>query len=164
MKLLQSLAAATVAAVSMSMPALAKVDAGSPLLLETLSEYGVTVLYNPSSCSQGFAGQYTTEKVMTLCYTGQPTADDHDTIRHETAHVLQHCANIRRGGHGIAPLAINATQRNQWVRQVLKNDIIGHVIDTYPSRAHQIELEAFAMAHHYDATELATLVTQWCSK
>ena len=164
MKLLRSVAAATVAAISMTIPALAKVDAGSIHLLETLREYGVTVEYNPSYCSQGFAGRYSTAKVMTLCYQNMPTAEDHDTIRHETAHVLQHCANMRRGGRGIQPLAINPDQRNQWVKQVLKNSTISHVIETYPERAHQIELEAFAMAHHYDATQLANLVKAWCVK
>ena len=66
MKLFRSIAAATVAAVSISVPALAKVDPGTPQLLQTLDEYGITILYNPSTCGQGFMGRYSTEKVMTL--------------------------------------------------------------------------------------------------
>ena len=165
MKLLHSIAAVAVAAVSMSVPALAKVDSGTPQLLQTLNEYGITVLYNPSTCRQGFMGQYSTEKVMTLCYSGQPTAADHDTVRHETAHVLQHCAAQRRGDNrGIVPLAINHTERNQWVSSVLKQNTIAQIKSVYPSRVHQIELEAFAMAEHYSANELARLVKSWCLK
>ena len=165
MKLLQSMAAAAVAVVSMSMPALAKLDAGTPQLLQTLTEYGITIEYNPAHCSNGYAGRYTTDKLMTLCYKGQPTAFDHDTVRHETMHVLQHCAALRRGdARGIVPLAIDPTLRNQWVSQVLRAGEINQIKENYPVRSHQIELEAFAGAAHYSSTELATLVTKWCMK
>ena len=159
------MAAAAVAVVSMSMPAFAKVDAGTVNLLQTLEEYGITVEYNPAHCSNGYAGRYTTDKLMTLCYRGQPTAFDFDTIRHETMHVLQHCAAIRRGdSRGIAPLAINPTERNQWVSSVLRSGEINQIKENYPVHAHQIELEAFAGAAHYSADELASLVKSWCFK
>ena len=164
MKLLHSFAAAAVAAVSMSIPAFATVDAGTPKLLQTLTEYGVTVKYNPPGCGEGWAGRYSTAKVMSLCYSGKPDADSHDTVRHETAHFLQHCATLRRGGRGITPLAINPGQRQQWVSSVLRRGHISQIKSVYPERVHQIELEAFAMAAHYTSTELATLVTKWCVK
>ena len=165
MKLLQSMAAAAVAVVSMTMPALAKLDPGTPQLLQTLDEYGITIQYNPSSCDGSFMGRYSTEKVMTLCYRGQPTAADHDTVRHETFHVLQHCAALRRGdSRGISPLANNATERQEWVSSVLKRSTIAQIKTMYPARVHQVELEAFAAASHYTSRELATLVTQWCFK
>ena len=165
MKLFNTMAAAAVAVVSMSTPSFAKVDAGTVNLLETLDEYGITVEYNPAHCSNGYAGRYTTDKLMTICYKGQPTAFDHDTIRHETMHVLQHCAALRRGDpRGIVPLAINPSERNQWVSQVLRSGEINQIKETYPTRAHQIELEAFAAAAHYTADELASLVESWCVK
>ena len=157
--------AALIAAVTISTQALAKVDAGTINLLQTLTEYGITVEYNPSHCSNGYAGRYNTDKVMTLCYQGQPTAEDHDTVRHETMHVLQHCAALRRGDNrGIVPLAIDPTERIQWVKSVLKPGQINRIQQVYPVRVHQIELEAFAGAEHYSANELSTLVTQWCQK
>ena len=164
MKLLHSLAACAVAAVSITMPALAKVDPGTPRLLQTLNEYGVTVHYNPPGCGKGWAGRYSTDKVMSLCYSGKPNADDFNTIRHETAHFLQHCATLRRGGRGITPLAINPSERQQWVSSVLRRGHIDQIKSIYPSHVHQIELEAFAMASHYSATELASLVKEWCVK
>jgi len=164
MKLLQSLAAAAVAAVSFTMPAFSKVDAGTPQLLQTLTEYGVTVHYNPPGCGQGWAGRYSTDKVMSLCYSGTPNADAHDTVRHETAHFLQHCATMRRGGRGITPLAINPTERTQWVSSVLRRGHINQIKSLYPKHVHQIELEAFAMAAHYDANDLIGLIKSWCVK
>ena len=162
---MKRLLTAALAAVSFAMPVSAKVDPGTTQLLQTLTEYGITIEYNPSHCSKGYAGRYTTEKVMTLCYTGQPTANDFDTVRHETMHVLQHCAAIRRSDtRGIVPLAINPTERNQWVSSVLRRGQIDQIRQNYPTRAHQVELEAFAGAAHYSSTELASLVKAWCIK
>ena len=164
MKLLNYLAASAVAAVSMALPALAKVDPGTPQLLQTLTEYGVTVEYNPRDCGEDWAGRYSTDKVMSLCYSGKPDAKDFDTVRHETAHFLQHCATLRRGGRGITPLAINPGQRTQWVSQVLRRGQIDQIKSVYPVRVHQIELEAFAMAAHYDSNDLIGLIRSWCIK
>lgn len=157
--------AAFIAATTLTVPAIAKVDSGTPLLLQTLTEYGITIQYNPSDCGQGFAGRYSTSKVMTLCYKDQPTAFDHDTVRHETMHVLQHCAALRRGDNrGIVPLAIDFTERNQWVSSVLKASDIQQIRDEYPTSRHQIELEAFAAAAHYNADDMIKLVKSWCFK
>ena len=162
---MKRLLTAALAAVSFAMPVSAKVDPGTTQLLQTLTEYGITIEYNPAHCSNGYAGRYTTDKLMTLCYRGQPTASDFDTVRHETMHVLQHCAALRRGDtRGIVPLAINADERNQWVSSVLRDGHITEIKRNYPVRAHQIELEAFAGAAHYSASELASLVKSWCFK
>jgi len=154
--------AALIAAATFAMPSLAKIDAGTPELIRTLEEYGVTMLYNPSECSQGHQGSYTTAKVLTLCYKGRPTAGDHDTVRHEAAHFLQHCAAIKRGDRGITPLAVNTTTRTQWISTVLSDGHIHSIKDTYPEHAHQVELEAFAMAHHYSASDITRLIKDWC--
>ena len=162
---MKRLLTAALAAVSFAMPVSAKVDPGTTQLLQTLTEYGITIEYNPAHCSNGYAGRYTTDKLMTLCYRGQPTASDFDTVRHETMHVLQHCAALRRGdSRGIVPLAINPTERNQWVSSVLRDGHINEIKRNYPVRAHQVELEAFAGAAHYNASELASLVKSWCFK
>ncbi len=156
---------ALIAATTLSVPAAAKVDPGTMELLQTLTEYGITVDYNPSICDGSFMGRYSTSKVMTLCYSGQPTASDHDTVRHETFHVLQHCAALRRGdSRGIVPLAVNHTERNQWISSVLKSGTINEIKTMYPSRVHQVELEAFAGAAHYSSRDLANLVKSWCFK
>ena len=154
-----------IAAATFAMPATAKVDPNSIALLQTLQEYGVTVHYNSSNgCSGGHQGSYNTAKVMNLCYQGSPTAEDHNTLRHEAFHYLQHCANVRRGGQGIRPLAINPSQRQQFVLKALNSRYIASIKESYPVRAHQIELEAFAAAETYTADELITYIRSWCSK
>jgi hypothetical protein len=164
MKLLNYLAASAVAAISVALPALARVDPNSTALLRTLNEYGVEIRYNPPGCDTGYQGMYQTSKVITLCYSGQPTAGDHDTLRHETFHYLQHCAALHRGEPGIVPLAINPSERNQWVSQVLKRGHIEEIQRLYPSQKHQIELEAFAAAYHYSANDLIGMIHAWCKK
>lgn len=155
---------AFIAAATLSIPVSAKVDPGTINLLNTLDDYGVTILYNPSTCSGEFQGQYTTKKVMTLCYSGQPTAADFDTIRHETFHFLQHCAAMKRGERGIKPLAVNSTKRSTWVGQVLSSGHIDQIKRNYPVHHHQVELEAFAAAYHYSANDFVTLIKSWCIK
>jgi len=156
--------AALIAALTISVPAVAKVDPGTVNLLQTLNEYGVSIQYNPSDCGSGFMGRYNTRKVMTLCYRGAPTASDHDTVRHETAHFLQHCASIQRGEPGLNPLAVNPTKRNHWVTSVLKPSQVRRIKSSYSPTVHQIELEAFAMAQHYTANDLIKYIKAWCIK
>ena len=151
-------------AATLSVPAVAKVYSGTPQLLQTLNEYGVTVRYNHPDCSGGFQGRYNTHKVMDLCYSGRPSAEDYDTVRHETFHFLQHCASIRRGGNGITPLANNNQVRTDWTYSILGANSISTIKSTYPVSHHQVEIEAFAAASHYSASELVTLIKQWCSK
>jgi hypothetical protein len=154
--------AALIAAATLAMPATAKVDPGTTRLLQTLTEYGVTVEFNPSHCSNGYNGRYTTAKVMTLCYRGAPSAEDFDTVRHETFHFLQHCAAIKRGQNGIYPLAVNNSARTEWAYSILGANSISQIKSIYPTHHHQVEIEAFAAARHYSADELATLVRSWC--
>ena len=156
--------AAVLAAATFAMPASAKVDPGTVRLLQTLTEYGVTVEYNPTHCSNGYQGRYTTDKLMTLCYRGAPDAEAYDTVRHETFHFLQHCAAIRRGQSGIYPLAVNNSARTEWAYSILGANSISQIKATYPSHHHQVEIEAFAAAQHYSADDLATLVRRWCIK
>ena len=164
MKLLQSLAACAVAAVSLSIPALAKVDTDTVALLQTLNEYGVTIHYNSTKCDNSYQGSYNIAKIMQLCYSGQPDADAHNTVRHEAFHYLQHCANVRRGGSGLRPLAIHPQQRQQFINQALSRGYIESIKDSYPAGAHQIELEAFAAAEYYSAQDLITYIRSWCEK
>ena len=155
--------AALIAAATFAIPATAKVYPDTVALLQTLTEYGVTIHYNHSDCNGSFQGSYNTAKVMKLCYTNAD-ASAHNTVRHEAAHFLQHCANIRRGGTGLRPLAINPSQRADFVLKALGNGYIASIKESYPARTHQIELEAFAMAETYSASELITYIKDWCKK
>lgn len=157
--------AVLIAAATFAMPATAKVDSDSVALLQTLQEYGVTVHYNSTEgCTGGRHGSYNTAKVMHLCYQGSPTAGDFNTLRHESWHFLQHCANERRGGTGLRPLAVRPNERADFVLKALGNGHISSIKKAYPARAHQIELEAFAAAEVYTAAEIITYIKDWCRK
>ena len=156
--------AAFIAALTIALPAVARVEPSTPQLLQTIEEYGVSISYNPSTCGNGFLGMYNTKKEMILCYSGTPTAADHDTVRHESFHMIQHCASQRRGERGIKPLAANSQERHNWVLKVLGPQRINGVKDAYKTEAHQVELEAFAAAHHYSSTDLITLIKAYCIK
>ena len=163
MKLLQSMATAAMAVVSMSVPALARVDPGTTRLLQTLQDHGVTILYNPTECNSGeFLGLYNTKKRMILCYN-TPDARAHNIVRHEAFHALQHCGALRRGDRRkIVPLATNHAERHTFVTSVLSTSDINRIKSLYKRDHHQFEIEAFAAAEHYSADELASLVKSWC--
>ena len=53
MKLLKKLLAATVAASALAVPAVARVEAGTPRLIETAIEHGMSFQYNTERCNSG---------------------------------------------------------------------------------------------------------------
>lgn len=161
---MKQLLTAALAAVTFALPVSAKVEPGTTELLQTLTEYGVTVQYNPSICNGRFHGRYNTLKVMSLCYTGKPDATAHNTVRHEAAHFLQHCAELKRGGSLIKPLAQNDAKRIAWVNSILDSRTIAKIKQYYPENHHQLELEAFAMAEKYTAKDLISYIKIWCRK
>jgi hypothetical protein len=156
--------AAFIAALTIALPAVARVEPGTSQLLQTLEEYGVSITYNPPTCGNGFLGMYNTRKEMTLCYRGAPNADAHDIVRHEAFHFIQHCAAQRRRQNGITPLAVNSQERHNWVLKVLGSQRINGVKDAYDTKAHQVELEAFAAASHYTSSEIVGLIKAYCIK
>jgi hypothetical protein len=85
-------------------------------------------------------------------------------VRHEAFHFIQHCAAQRRGQNGITPLAVNSQERHNWVLKVLGSQRINGVKDAYDTKAHQVELEAFAAASHYTSSEIVGLIKAYCIK
>ncbi len=161
---MKQLLSATIAAVTLALPVSAKVDPGTMQLLQTMEEYGVTVSYNPPDCDGSFDGKYSTHKELTLCYSGAPEANDYDTVRHEAMHFLQHCASIRRGQSRIYPLAVHAGKRMQWIQSIFSPNEISGIKNAYEPRHHHVELEAFAGAEHYSASEITSYIKTWCRK
>ena len=146
-------------------PALARVDAGTPALLRALPRHGVQVALNHSDCNgdRTFDGYYHTgTKDFVVCYSGTPNANDHDTVRHESMHVAQHCAAQRDGNPtGIRPI-LRGSELNRFVKSVLTDQQIIRIKSLYPSSKHLIELEAFAAAAHYSSEQMMRIVNQWC--
>ena len=156
--------AAFAASVALSAPIYAKVDAGTPLLIRTAEQYGATFRYNPPGCGGSFSGRYLlSTQTIDLCYRGAPGANDHDTVRHEVWHFVQHCAARRRGHVGyLTPLSRETAKRNVWVAQYLSPSHIKRIRSVYRPAVHDVELEAFAAADYYTAAQIAQLIRQWC--
>ena len=156
---------ALVASVALASPALARVEAGTPELMSLASEYGVTFLFNPSGCGQRYLGYYKPRvQEIGLCYVGTPNADDHNTVRHEVWHFIQHCAGKRRGYQGLTPVSLDTVSRNMWVAQYLRPRHIDRIQAAYPKEVHATELEAFAAAEHYTSQQIGHVLRQWCEK
>ena len=97
-----------------------------------------------------------------LCYLGTPNANDHNTVRHEVWHFIQHCAAKRRGLQGLTPVSMDSMRRTQWVSQYLRPAAISNIRRAYPARAHAIELEAFAAAESYTSDQIGGVLRKWC--
>ena len=154
---------ALVASVALTSPAVARVESGTPDLIRLTEEYGGSFVYNPSGCGGPYLGYYrpgTNE--IGLCYLGTPNANDHNTVRHEVWHFIQHCAAKRRGLQGLTPVSMDSMRRTQWVSQYLRPAAISNIRKAYPARAHAIELEAFAAAESYTSDQIGGVLRKWC--
>lgn len=142
----------------------ARVDSGTPHLIRTAENLGISLAYNPSSCRPGIGGTFVpARKLVTLCYHGRPTADDHNTVRHEMFHVVQFCASTYRRYNTLYPVISDQRKLKTWVTGVLTPRTIAHVYKSYPQDRWPVELEAFAAAKKYTAHEIAELMVAWCN-
>lgn len=164
--MIKRIMAAVAASVAIASPSLAKVDSGTVSLLTTAQQYGIRVQYNPPRCNgANYHGSYIPAiRTIALCYKGTPTAEDHNTVRHEMWHAVQHCGGLRRGFDGVLPLSNNTTLRTRWVAQYLRTTDINRIKSLYPRAVHDTELEAFAAAQHYSASQIEGVLRKWCIK
>ena len=99
---------AAVAAAATFMPVQAEIQDGTSRLLETLDREGILVTVNSDKClTNGADGQYRWlgfQREMILCPGDIVDADDHNTVRHETIHAIQHCFNAARGTDTDTPI------------------------------------------------------------
>ena len=160
MNLLRKLLVATAAASALAVPAVARVDAGTPALIRTAEAHGMSFLYNSHRCGGDFQGLYEhSERRITVCYE-TADAEAHDTMRHEIWHGIQACA-AKKKGSPFEPVAEPA-DLNRFVRTQLSREMIARIKTVYPKDRHAVELEAFAAAEAYTAAQLIPLVEGWC--
>ena len=161
MNLLKRLTAATVAAAALAVPAVAKVDAGTPALIRTAESHGASFVYNPSNCGTGFDGRFELGKrIITLCYD-VADANAHDTVRHEVWHLIQLCAAVKKGTP-FKPVA-SPSDLSVFVDSQLTSEHISRIKRIYPKGHHLTELEAFAAAEAYTAAQMIPLLNGWCN-
>ena len=155
-------------------------------LVQTLEEVGVTVLFNHSTCHQPqlgrISGYYMSDKkLMVICQDnarigqeGVPfTANDLDTIRHESQHVIQDCqdgiGNNRL--HNMFPVVAKEgyLSLQQFVSASgLSEEVLMRIFSDYSAMGFSketiaLEFEAFAVAYAVPAATIAEVLKSACS-
>ena len=154
-------------AVCLTNPAIARVEDGTADLIKTLDSNGVTIVIDDASCESNKAhGVYSfvgMKRQMTLCPRGEVTAKDHETVRHETAHAIQHCINMARGTAITTPIDNDRDSFLASVESHLTDEFVAWIVDTYPEEHWYVEAEAFMMAHLFTAVELEEMFLKACT-
>ena len=165
--MIKKLLIAAVAAAATFMPVGAEVQAGTTSLLKTMEESGILVTYNHADCStNGANGQYRWlgfQREMRLCPGSTVDAIDHNTVRHETIHAIQHCVNVARGTNTDTPIVNEVEEFKAFVEAYLSPEEISWVMEAYDESQWLTELEAFAGAEAFTASELEKMFLDACT-
>ena len=164
--MLKRLCVAIVSAIATITPVSAEVQDGTHQLLQTLDDNGVLVTYNHPECaSNGAFGQYRwvgMAREIRLCPGDTVDALDHNVVRHEVIHAIQHCVNVARGTNYDTPVITNEAEFTNFITENLTRREIDSITDEYPRDQWPTELEAFAGANAYTATELEEMFLDVC--
>ena len=162
----KKLCVAAFAAMATLIPVGAEVQPGTSSLIETISESGILVTINHEDCrTNGAHGQYRWlgfQREMRLCPGSTVDANDHETVRHETIHAIQHCINVARGTSTDTPIVDDPDQFKAFVIEHLSEREIEWIMANYDKSQWLTELEAFAGANAFTSTELEELFLKAC--
>ena len=165
--MIKKLLIAAVAAAATFMPVAAEVQPGTISLLKTMEESGILVTYNHDDCrTNGANGQYRWlgfQREMRLCPGNTVDALDHNTVRHETIHAIQHCVNVARGTNTDTPIVNEVEEFKAFVEAYLSPEAIAWVMEAYDESQWLTELEAFAGAEAFTAAELEDMFLDACT-
>jgi len=158
----KSLLLAAAAAVTVAMPATAKVDPGTQQLLLTLSQH-INVKINSNDCNIGpkhFGSWDPNNLTMVLCTHGEVDAEDHDTVRHEAWHVVQHCLTPK--GSRLVDPVFTGQEYQDVILARITNAQLQRLMTIYPPSHHASEVEAFVVAAHVDAAAIEQAFLDAC--
>ena len=165
--MIKRIALAAIAAAACIMPAAAEVQPGTASLIETIDENGILVTINHPECAEGtYSGQYRWlgfQREMRLCPGETVDARDHDTVRHEVIHAIQHCVNVARGTSTDTPVIDDVDYLMTWAREHLSMREIQWIQRNYDRSQWLTEIEAFAGARAYTSSELEKLFLDACT-
>ena len=165
--MIKRIALAAIAAAACIMPAAAEIQPGTGRLLETLENSGILITLNHEECFNGtYNGQYRWlgfQREIRLCPGDTIDAKDHNTVRHEVVHAIQHCVNVARGTSTDTAVINDPDQLMVWAREHLTRREIQWIQDTYPRDQWMTEIEAFAGANAYTSAELEEMFLEVCT-
>ena len=161
MNLFKSLGLAASATLLAVAPALAKIDPGTTRLLQTVDEY-VTVKVDPTECTTDFYGYWSPSTLeLVLCTHGSVDGEDHDTVRHEVWHIVQHCLTPKTS-RTLQPVFKDPEAYKQEILSRISKGDLQRVLRMYPPRMHYSEVEAFVVASTLTADEIREAFTKAC--
>ena len=164
--MIKKIALAAIAAAATFMPVAAEVQPGTYQLLDTLNTNGILVTYNHDTClTEDNHGSYRwtgMKREMRLCPGDTVDALDHEVVRHETIHAIQHCINVIRDTDTNTPVITDFEEFKAFVEANLSEKQIERIMEIYPKTHWATELEAFAGSNAYTAAELEALFLQAC--
>jgi len=167
MNLIQRLSMAAIAATATLLPVGAEVQPGTSSLIKTISDNGILVTINHTECSTGsYNGQYRWigfQRELRLCPGATVDALDHNTVRHEVIHAIQHCVNVARGTNTDTPIINDIEEFKAFVEAHLSPEGIAWVMEAYDESQWLTELEAFAGANALTSSELETMFLEACT-
>ena len=154
---------AAFAAVSFALPVSAEIQPGTPQLIKTVAKH-MTVVFNKGSCSKpGVVGSYQlANKTLTLCPGLEVDADDHDTVRHEVWHAIQHCL-VSSGARSLEPV-IEVGTKEYWdlVASNLSMKQVKFIQESYPEKYWHVETEAFVAAATLTSAQIEDIFIDSC--
>ena len=158
---------AALTAAATILPVGAEVQPGTRSLIETIENNGILVTVNHPDCMvNGANGQYRWlgfQREMRLCPGDIVDANDHNTVRHEVIHAIQHCVNVARGTSTDTPIIDDLDAFEDFVYSHLTPNQIEWITNAYPEDQWLTELEAFAGSNAYTASELEELFLDACT-
>ena len=157
-------AAAAMVAVT---PSFARIDDGTVELINAVSASGIIVEIDSQSCidEPGYHGWYRfsgMRRQLVLCPNGTIDAEDHDTVRHETWHAIQHCVNTARGTSLNMPVQEDHQKLVNLANEILPESTVNGIKSLYPEEHWLIEAEAFMAAEVFNADELTDIFNDAC--
>ena len=136
-------------------------------LLETIDESDIDLRIDTPFCEQNpnVYGVYRSrglQRQLILCTGGSVDADDHDTVRHEVSHAIQHCINAARGTHRNTPIVTDPQRLVATAIEVLGQERVEYIQRVYPRAHWLVEFEANIMAEIFTSAEIEQMFAEYC--
>ena len=148
----------------LAFPAIGEVQDGTYALLNTVEET-INIDYNPRKCDlRPIDGSYNLQtRTITLCTGPEVDANDHDTVRHEVWHAIQHCTTPPNY-EGLRPvISVNDPAWINTIGQFLSVAQVASIRENYPKYAWDVEMEAHAIANSLSAEEIEEIFLLTCA-
>ncbi len=145
-------------------------------LIEAVQSTGTVVKVNPTTCYRGdgsklYGWYWATNKELVICQSNSDvsnlntvidfTAEDLDTLRHESQHLIQDCMD------GTLQGSLDTVYKTPLImgKKVMGPDEVFRVIEAYKDLSVErqiLEVEAFAVARMNDPDEQVSDIKKYC--